>query len=495
MGCKGSHTDPNSIIKIKNYEPKNLVDSNDKFLFNRGSFVFYKTLEIREEYELGPVLGSGAYGSVRTAVHKLTGQERAIKTVNKQKVTKSIQTKTKFFSEIEILTKVDHPNILRVYEFYEDTKNYHLVTEILRGGNLFDFIISSNIINEAIAANFMKQILGAVNYCHKLGIVHRDLKPENILLESKNPAASIKVIDFGSSTLVNDSKTIRGCFGTCSYIAPEVLTGKYTEKCDIWSCGVIMYILLCGKSPFPGNNDEVILKKIKKGEYKLGKEWDMISNSAKDLVRRMLEYDFNLRISAHEAFNHEWFTEKINLNASVDLKIVIQEMKGFRATKRLQSAVLSFITSQLSSKEETKILSNSFKMIDKDGDGRISKQELIDEFIKTMAREEAEAEAERIIKEIDTDGNGFIDYSEFLTASLKKETLISKKNLEGAFRIFDNDSSGTITAEELKRILGPNLNDLDDVWNQLIQTVDQNGDGEIDLKEFKDMMLNLFDNN
>ena len=157
---------------------------------------------------------------------------------------------------------MDHPNIVKLYEFYEDSHQFHLVQELCSGGELFDRIIDSGHFSEVMAATVIKQTLEAVAYCHSCQIMHRDLKPENLLLETDKPDAIIKVTDFGTGLLFDPNVKITKKYGTPYYIAPEVLKQNYNEKCDIWSCGVILYILLCGFPPFNGTSDEIILQNI-----------------------------------------------------------------------------------------------------------------------------------------------------------------------------------------------------------------------------------------
>ncbi|OMJ66312.1 hypothetical protein SteCoe_36876 [Stentor coeruleus] len=492
MGCSSSKNTRNMVVKPRFLETQTPIDSPDKLPIRPGTFIFHKTSSLMKDYELGPILGQGAYGSVRTAVHKLTNQERAIKTVKKDKLTKDMQAHSKFFAEIDILRRIDHPNILKLFEFYEDNKSYHLVTEIIKGGELFDYIVGTGNITENIAMGFMKQILFAVNYCHKLGIVHRDLKPENLLLERKSSDGNLKVIDFGASTLFEGDKVLKNKYGTSYYIAPEVLKRSYNEKCDIWSCGVIMFVLLSGRPPFTGKNDEEIFEKIAKGSFSLmSQEWANVSEVAKDLLKKMLEYNPDLRYSAEQALNDPWFKTSPPQSPK-SLPSIINNMKSFHASEKLQHAVLTFITSQLSSKEETKNLGDIFKSIDTNGDGKLSRDELFQEFRKTMSYEEAEDEVNRILNCVDMDMNGFIDYSEFLISTMKKESLISKKNLETAFKMFDKDGSGYISASELKSILGENVKSPNNVWMEIISKVDKDGDGEISVAEFKDMMMKIF---
>ena len=491
MGCNSSKNRKGIIIKTKNCETQS-VDTLEKLTIRSSTFVFYKTSSILLDYELGPPLGSGAFGSVRAAVLKSTNQERAIKTVRKDKILKDMQSKSKFFSEIEILRQLSNPNIVQLYEFYEDKRSFHLVTEKLNGGELFEFIVSSETISESIAAHFMVQVLRAVNYCHSRGVIHRDLKPENLLLERKSPKSVLKIIDFGASGLYSGSDHLKARFGTSYYIAPEVLRRDYNEKCDIWSCGVILYVLLSGRPPFVGRNDEEIMARVRKGTFSMtGSDWDKISKEAKDLIRLMMTFDMNKRISAEQALKHEWFSLALDITGQRVLPSIVNNMKSFRATEKLQHAVLAFIASHLNTKEDMRELAENFKVIDKNGDGKLSKEELIEEFSKGMTKESAEEEVARILELVDMDKNGFIDYSEFLTANLKKESILSMKNLDAAFKMFDIDGSGAITAHEIKKILGEDITSKDEIWRTIIEKADSDGDGQIDLHEFKEMMTRL----
>ena len=210
------------------------------------------------------------------------------------------------YLEVEILKKLVHPNIMQIFEFYEDKKNFYIITEFCEGGELFDKIIEKGTFSENEAAWIMKQLLSAVNYIHSNNIVHRDLKPENILLDTKKENI-IKIIDWGTARFFDKSKKMNRINGTPYYIAPEVLAEKYDEKCDIWSCGVIMYIMLCGYPPFNAESDELILEKIKKGKFSFPpEEWDSVSPLAKDLVTKMLEFHPSKRLSANEALTHKW---------------------------------------------------------------------------------------------------------------------------------------------------------------------------------------------
>lgn len=221
-----------------------LATMADAFKVSRRSFVMSHNKEehFSDHYDLKDLLGSGNYGTVHSCVHHETGDIRAVKILKKEKIVDSA-----FRNEIDTLKELDHPNILRIFETFEDDKNYFVVTEFCDGGELFEEIIEWGKFTEEDAAVLMKQILTCVNYCHKRNFVHRDLKPENILLEKDKGFDQIKICDFGTAKIFdeeagNAKARLKDSVGSPYYIAPEVLAGNYGAKCDIWSCGVIAYI-------------------------------------------------------------------------------------------------------------------------------------------------------------------------------------------------------------------------------------------------------------
>lgn len=214
-----------------------------------------------------------------------------------------------FIHETGILKQLAHENIIKIYEMFEDEAQFYLVTELCRGGDLYEEISkrSQKNFSERSAAHIMREILLAINHCHSENICHRDLKPENILLDTDN---KVKLIDFGAAETFDKQQGMKGMIGTAYYIAPEVLNekGNYNEKCDMWSLGVILYMLLTGLAPFNGKTEEDIFKAIKKGTYSVVPlEKRKISADAIELIRKMLTYAPKLRITAGEALKHQWF--------------------------------------------------------------------------------------------------------------------------------------------------------------------------------------------
>lgn len=402
---------------------------------------------------------------------------------------------------------MDHPNIIKLFEIFDDKKYYYIITEFLTGGELFEKITDEDFygdFTEKDAANIMQQVFRGINYCHANQVVHRDLKPENLLLESSvstenlggKKAMKIKIIDFGTAQRFDPTsgKKMEERYGTPYYIAPDVLNKSYTEKCDIWSLGVILYILLVGYPPFNGSDDKKIIDAVKKGKYTLDEpEWDDVSEEAVDLVKRCLTYDVDKRISASEALDHPWFAkfakaEKVKKSSASK---ALTNLKNFRAGQKLKQATLTYIVSQLSTKEETEEMERIFAQMDKNNDGMLSKEEIKDGYEEHFGMAIDDDEIDKMFAAIDTDGNGTIDYSEFLMATMNEQQLLSKERLKGAFKMFDKDGSGTISKDEIREVLG---NIEEDTANLILSEVDENDDGEISFEEFEKMMRNLVSN-
>ena len=464
----------------------------DQLKFDKSTFVCYKTTKINEEYKFGETLGQGAFGTVRKAVHKVTGQERAIKILKKRQ-----QDERKLFLEVYILSKLAHPNIMEIYEFYEDKANFYIVSELCKGGELFDKITEKGFFKEAEACPIMLQLVSAICYSHMNHIVHRDLKPENIMLDLvKESSPIIKLIDWGGARYFSKNKKMTTIKGTPYYIAPEVINEVYDEKCDIWSIGVIFYVLLCGYPPFNGDTDVEIMQNVQRGKFCFPvEEWGVISNEAKDLISKMLTYEPSKRISAKEILLHPWFShyeEKMKQNKSV-ARSAFENMKRFKRNKKFEHATIGFIINQLVSKEDRADLLKQFLFWDKNKDGVLNKDEIIESYKNVYGTIDQDI-VENIIKSIDLDGNGVIDYHEFLNCTMNRSKILSRKNLEYAFKAFDKDGNGSISIEEIMSIFKKTRNNVDKkVFEKMMKDADSNGDGCIEFEEFNSIMQKFFE--
>ena len=460
-----------------------------KIQITKSLFIQYKEGLIEKDYDILETVGSGAFATVKKVVHKLTNQTRALKIIKKSEE----EDQKNLIREVNILSKLVHPNIMQIFEYYEDETFFYIITEYCAGGELFDELIKKGSFKEIEASFIMKQIFSAVSYIHSNNIVHRDLKPENILLDTDEGKNIIKIIDWGTARYYDKNKKMNRISGTPYYIAPEVIMGNYDEKCDIWSCGVIMYILLCGYAPFNGETDEKIFEKIKLGKYTFPKkEWDYVSSEAKDLIKHLLEYNPKKRYSANDVLKHHWMI-KGNINVKIDKSFVLHSlvnMKKFHAERKLQQAALTYIVNNLVSKKEKNKLLEVFQSFDTNKDGVLSKKEILNGYKKIMPFEDATKEVEKIMNTVDIDGNGTIDYNEFVLATINKTKLLDKEKLEQTFKLFDKDGNGFISKEEIEEVLGTSVIDSKEL-DKMIKEVDKNGDGQISLVEFKEMMVKL----
>ena len=419
----------------------------------------------------------------------------------------SAQDDQEILNEINILRTLDHPNILKIFEFYSNKESYSIVTELCTGGELFQEIIDRGPFNENYSAYVMFQILSAINYCHNMHIVHRDLKPENILIteRDKNNYPRIKICDFGTSKMFEKGAVQRKLVGSSYYIAPEVLKKHYDEKCDIWSCGVILYILLSGRPPFGGDDDKQIMDRVSTGKYDLqSSPFNKISKSCIDLIQKLLIMDPKKRINSQEALNHPWFKEnksKELFNQIKDesaLKKLLENLKAYKRDSIIQETALAYLVHNFPQMKEVINACKLFNQIDVNGDGKINKEELLKGLKSKIKSDTLEQDVEEIYNKIDMDNNGYIEYEEFVRAAVSKERFLNENVLRFAFRYFDKDGSGAITFDEIEDLFKDSVSDkskVHDSLKKIIDEVDSNGDGIISFNEFSDIMKKMLKNN
>ncbi|CAD8141516.1 unnamed protein product [Paramecium pentaurelia] len=460
----------------------------NKFEVGPNIFVNLKQGDITDTYIINKILGEGSYGQVRLVQHKKTGQQRAMKQIQKKKILK--EQEDAMFSEVALLKDMDHQNIVKLFELYQDSQNYYLVTEYLNGGELLDKLTKLQTFNERTAAEYMKQVLLALSYCHAQNIIHRDMKPSNIMLASPDPKSPIKVIDFGTAKKQVSGESQTQVIGTPLYIAPEVIDKNYTEKCDIWSCGVILYQILTGKFPFDVKVQSLqqLFANIKSGKYNFNsKEFTSLSFEAQTLIKSMLQLDPKKRPSASEILNDPWIKEKAKEDKiSLD---VMSDLGKFHNESNMRAAILQMIAGEMMSNEEKDQLNQTFQSMDKNKDGQLSKEELIQAYTQVFNDElKAKHLVEEIFTQIDQNNSGKISYTEFLVASAKQNTILSKTKIDQAFKMFDKDGNGQITKQELQDIMcGVDIDNTQ--WAQIIAQCDKNGDGIIQYDEFANMLL------
>ncbi|KAK2955550.1 putative Serine/threonine protein kinase OSK3 [Blattamonas nauphoetae] len=257
-------------------------------------------------YILGRTIGVGSFGKVKLGEHQLTHHVVAVKVLNRKKI-KSLNMDSKVRREISIMKLFNHPHVVKLYEVIGTDRNIFMIMEFISGGEMFDYIVTKGKIPEDEARRFFQQIISGVEYCHKHKVVHRDLKPENILLDSKN---NVKIGDFGLSNMMRDGDFLTTSCGSPNYAAPEVIAGKMYAGpgVDVWSCGVILFALLCSRLPFDDSSLEALFQKIKTGSYTMP---HTLPADAKDLIGRMLTVDPVKRITIPEIRHHPWFLKNL----------------------------------------------------------------------------------------------------------------------------------------------------------------------------------------
>ncbi|CAE7229348.1 CPK17 [Symbiodinium natans] len=385
-----------------------------------------------------------------------------------------------FKTKVEIYLALDHPHIARLMMVYEDDQEIHLVMEFMAGGELYDRLFDAKVYNEEVAANTCHQMLKAVSYMHAHQIAHRDLKLENFLYERKDNN-HLKLIDFGFAKFWDRSTKMSQACGSTHYVAPEVLAKSYTLKADMWSLGVISYMLLTGSPPFQGGNDNEVLRKIRAGKIHWSSRFKRLSEGAQDFVKALLAMNPEERLDAAGALSHPWIVGNGGLRGTStvlddDIKL---SLRKFARASTFRRAVLSMMAWSLSAEDRAQ-LRNEFLQFDTDNKGTITHLQMKEILEKNYHIDSMEAEA--VFSMMDTDHDDVIAYSEFLAAALQGRLKVHEDILRRTFRKFDIDNCGRITADDLRNILGEQFEGTD--AEDLIREADTNGDGMIEYDEF-----------
>jgi len=430
------------------------------------------------------------YSEVKLAYHLPTENDRLMKMIGKD----DNRYATKLQVERILQTRPAHPNVAKNLEIYEDDRRFYVVSEYPSGGDLVDHILEFEIFNEYEVNVITRQILSAIGYLHENHIVIRDLKPESLFFAS-HKTDTLKLLDFGSATILRPGDSLEEKIGTPYYIAPEVLRQAYNEKCDLWSVGVIMYLLLSGELPFDGASDDEIFTVVKEGRFSFDSDvWESISDSAKELLTSLLAYDPNNRPSALDALSHPWFemyreAEDREFNPTQNLQLVAGKMRRFKNKQKLKQAAMAFLVNQNMSRQEMDDLTELFRKFDKSGDGKLSVDELVEGYKQMFGELLAEQEVNFFMENLDTDGSQKIEFDEFIAATISRQNSLADEKLKSAFDLFDTDNSGFISVNNLKQVIGDISQDTEDSWREIIREVDQNEDGVISFVEFRDMIL------
>lgn len=433
-------------------------------------------------------LGQGSFGYVCLARSRETGADRAVKSMSKARAK---ETRKRYRQEILIMKMLDHPNIVKLFETFEDKQHVFLVLELCTGGDLYHRLQDVTRFKEKEVAVIMQQLLRPVYYMHEKGICHRDIKPENFLFLTKDPIRDnvLKLIDFGFSCLVKPGQILTTKLGTARYSSPQVLAGQYDESCDVWALGCLQYVLLCGQPPFQGRSDAEVMQAVKRGNYAFqGPIWERISDDAKDLIRKQLKYQPQERWQAGQALHHSFIRnmagEAPGGMGELLLPSLIMDLRFFCSQSLFRRAALQVVAQQLS-QEDTKAFRRAFTALDFRGAGVLKVAELSETVLNYDTIADIRPELEQVVTELGPAEDGAeIGFTDFLAATLEARHYLAEGPARAAFRAFDRDGDGRISAVELGEVLFGKGADA----QELLMQADANGDGVIDFPEFQSML-------
>ncbi|PUZ69347.1 hypothetical protein GQ55_2G100600 [Panicum hallii var. hallii] len=455
----------------------------------RTDFGYDKDFEAR--YSLGKLLGHGQFGYTFAAVDRASGDRVAVKRIDKNKMVLPVAVED-VKREVKILKALQgHENVVHFYNAFEDDNFVYIVMELCEGGELLDRILAKkdSRYSEKDAAVIVRQMLKVAAECHLHGLVHRDMKPENFLFKSTKEESPLKATDFGLSDFIRPGKQFRDIVGSAYYVAPEVLKRKSGPESDVWSIGVITYILLCGRRPFWDKTEDGIFKEVLKNKPDFRrKPWPNITPAAKDFVQKLLVKDPRARLTAAQALSHDWVREG-GKASEIPLDIsVLHNMRQFVKYSRFKQFALRALASTLNS-EELSDLRDQFNAIDVDKNGTISLEELKQALAKDVPWRLKGPRVLEIIEAIDSNTDGLVDFEEFVAATLHVHQLVEhdtqkwKSLSQAAFDKFDVDGDGYITSDELRMHTG-----MKGSIDPLLEEADIDKDGKISLDEFRRLL-------
>ncbi|KAL3505434.1 hypothetical protein ACH5RR_035275 [Cinchona calisaya] len=473
---------------LPSYESPSLPRTHSAPTYSQiGPILGKPYVDITTLYDLDKELGRGQFGITYRCTEKASGLLYACKSISRRKLRtrKDIEDVRREISIMQYLS--GQPNVVELKGAYEDKKNLHLVMELCSGGELFDRIAAKGNYSEKEAARIGRQIVNVIHVCHFMGVMHRDLKPENFLLVSGADDCPLKAMDFGLSVFIEEGKVYTDFVGSAYYVAPEVLKRSYGKEIDVWSAGVMVYILLSGFPPFSADSNEGIFDEILVGHIDFqSAPWPSISAAAKYLIRKMLTMDPRKRITAAQALEHPWLKEGGEASDTPIDSVVQIRMKQFSAMNKLKKLALKVIAENLS-EEEINGLRQMFNNMDTDGSGTITFEEL-KAGLSSLGSKLSEEEIQQLLEAADVDKNGTIDYIEFIAATMNRHRLETEDHLYKAFQFFDKDGSGFITRDELRQAMTKYRMGDEATIDEVINDVDTDKDGRINYEEFVTMM-------
>jgi len=446
---------------------------------------------IEQKYAFGKTLGKGGSCRVLEAIEKSTNNKFAVKIMSRAEET----NKELFEKERDILQILHHPNIIYLVEHHVDDTSYFLITDLCDGGELFDRIVDkNNAITEKRASQLVRTMLLSIKHCHEKNIVHRDIKPENFVFQTKDLNAEMVLIDFGCAKIVEEETVYKDLVGTPYYLAPEsaaggryVRTGSILKSSDLWSIGVITYVLMTGRPPFNGTSNKEIFSHIIKRPLRFPPKVSL-SKPFVDFCQKILKKSPKRRMRMEDAINHPW-VQGVDAPDKKISEDVIRVLKQFNRQSKLKKAITKILAAHMG-KEPKRKITEHFNRLDKDGDGALSAREL-SILLMDMGYTGAKAmeEAKKMIASTTDNDSGLIEFNEFAAIWQRKLLTVNKAYIEAVFSVLDTTKSGVIDANELAYVLDMNNKGDDEKIQEIIKEVDIDNDGKISFQEFRDAML------
>ena len=468
--------------------------------FSKEDLVLIQESPLLDSYDVNFEIGHGAFSKVYQIKHKSTGEIRACKYISKEDFKE--EALTNFENECKILRESDHPNIVKLYEIFETKKSFYLIMENCNGGSLSIKIDERRNLekpfDENILSEIIRQIASAIKYIHDRNICHRDLKPDNICFTKMGQMENntVKLIDFGLGKLMKtNGEKIKSLVGSPLFVAPEVLLGNYTKKCDIWSLGVILFLLVGGYPPFLGKDNADTNMKIIKMKYKFQEDkFKDASDEVIDLIKHCLVKEED-RFNIEQVLEHKWIKkEKIipeNVESIYDK--FESNLRLYQKMENFEKKIIRFITMRLN-EDEIKKLEKFFIALDKDDNGTLSKEEFLSGIGGIEEFNLSEEEINNIFKKIDTNENKKIEYTEFISAIIDRDIYLNKLKLKEVFEAIDKNKNGKISKIDIKNVL-----DLDDncikKFENLMEEIGKGKDDEINFDEFFKMVCQIISDN
>ena len=488
-----------TTLKERNKLSQKLLAAEMTLQVKQENLIIQEKGNPSKKYKPTKMLGSGSFGSVYEAKNTIFQNVVAMKVIKKDPNNELDEQEIR--NEIDILKKLSHPNIVKIYEFYISKSHYYIVTEFCKEGELFSYI--KNKYSERQLAVLFYQVFSGLWYLHDNKILHRDIKLENIMISRKETDNETgeelfwaKIIDFGTAKIFEKNKKEKDVVGSSYYIAPEVLKQNYNEKCDTWSVGVILYMMLVGRAPFDGKDDEEIICKINSADYN-SKEPKLLKHSSevRDLVSKLLQKDTEKRYSAKEALAHPWFEKfggrSLYSNFKRDeIEPYINNLFNYSFNSKIQQLVIAFLVHNLPSDDSSIIVLKLFRYFNKSGNCKLTRDELINGLYDYRDKNKVDQVVDHLFTLLDGDNNGYIEFEEFLRACVDKKTILTNTYLKYAFKFLDKEKTGTLNTQKIIKafVLTPNKL-LEAVFNNTLNSVDHDSDGIINFEEFQELML------